>query len=58
MRRMNRRDFLKIGALGISAAALGKIHKAEAYLPEFPQAQRLGRTFYTVEIKSKPDPRK
>lgn len=56
MRRMNRRDFLKIGALGLSAAALGKIYKADAYLPEFPQAQRLGRTFYTVEIKSKPDP--
>jgi lipoprotein-anchoring transpeptidase ErfK/SrfK len=56
MNKINRRDFLKLSALGLSAAALGKIYSAGAYLPEFPQAQRLGRTFYTVAIKTKPDP--
>ncbi len=56
MKKLNRRDFLKIGALGLTAAAIPRIGKAGAYLPEFPQGQRLGRTFYTVEIKSKPDP--
>lgn len=56
MKKMNRRSFLKISALGITAAAFGNYRKADAYLPEFPQSQRLGRTFYTVDIKAKPDP--
>ncbi|MEL7590142.1 MAG: L,D-transpeptidase [Anaerolineaceae bacterium] len=56
MVKINRRNFLKLGIFGLTATALGNIHQADAYLPEFPQGQRLGRTFYTVDIKAKPDP--
>jgi lipoprotein-anchoring transpeptidase ErfK/SrfK len=56
MRKLTRRDFLRIGVAGLGALTLPVIKKVDAYLPEFPNADRLGRTFYTVEIKSKPDP--
>jgi hypothetical protein len=56
MKMINRRNFLKLGVFGLTATALGNINKAEAYLPEFPQGQHLGRTFNSVDIKSKPDP--
>ncbi len=56
MKKLTRRDFLKLGAVSMAAAGVSKLHKASAYLPEFPVGQRLGRTFYTVEIKAKPDP--
>lgn len=56
MRKLKRRDFLKLGLAGLGAAIVRPFLNAGAYLPEFPDGQRLGRTFYTVEIKSRPDP--
>jgi lipoprotein-anchoring transpeptidase ErfK/SrfK len=56
MRKINRRDFLKFSAASLGALALAKTQSANAYLPEFPADKHLGRTFNTVEIKSKPDP--
>ncbi len=47
---------MKLGIAGLGALAIPKINEVNAYLPEFPDYQRLGRTFYTVDIKSKPDP--
>ena len=54
--KITRRNFLKLSLLSAAAAGLVKIKPAEAYLPEFPAGARLGRTFYTVEIKARPDP--
>ena len=57
MRKISRRNFLKIGLAGLSAGVLRRNPiDVAAYLPEFPVGQRLGRSFYTVDIKSKPDP--
>jgi lipoprotein-anchoring transpeptidase ErfK/SrfK len=56
MRKISRRDFLKFSAAGLGALALQKNRSVNAYLPDFPTDQHLGRTFYTVDIKSKPDP--
>jgi len=56
MRRITRREFIKLGVIGLGAAGISNIKPASAYLPAFPVGQRLGRTFYTVDIKSKPDP--
>lgn len=56
MRKITRRDFLKLGAAGIGSLTIPGIQTAKAYLPDFPTDQHLGRTFYTVDIKSKPDP--
>ena len=56
MKTLTRRDFLKIGLSGLGAALIRPNRDAAAYLPEFPLDQRLGRTFYTVDIKSRPDP--
>ena len=56
MNKYSRRDILKLGLAGLGAAVLRPQGFAKAYLPDFPIAPRLGRTFYTVDIKSKPDP--
>ncbi len=56
MKNITRRDFIKLGLAGMGAAVIRPYRNADAYLPEFPDGVRLGRTFYTVDIKSKPDP--
>ncbi|MHC1741003.1 MAG: L,D-transpeptidase [Anaerolineaceae bacterium] len=60
MKRINRRDFLKLGLL--SAGSLAFIHQPYPWLsgvnglPDFPKATRLGRVFHSADVKSKPDP--
>ncbi|HNR01101.1 MAG TPA: L,D-transpeptidase [Anaerolineaceae bacterium] len=57
MRKISRREFLRIGFTGLGATVWAtRPVSTSAYLPDFPLDTRLGRTFYTVEIKSKPDP--
>lgn len=57
MRKMSRRDFLKLGAAaGLGAVVLNAARPVMAYLPQFPSSELLGRTFHTVEVKSKPNP--
>jgi lipoprotein-anchoring transpeptidase ErfK/SrfK len=54
MDKFSRRDFLKIGAIGMGALAFTKLPLIRRSLPEFPQGELLGRTFYSVDVKSKP----
>lgn len=57
MKKISRRDFLKIGAAaGIGAVALSGVKPVSAYLPEFPASDMLGRVFHKAEIKAKPNP--
>jgi hypothetical protein len=56
MSKLTRRDFLKVGAIGVGGVLLSKIYPAAAFLPDFPISPRLGRVFNLVEIKSRPDP--
>lgn len=56
MDRISRRDFLKLSLVGMGALAFTKYPKARRSLPDFPQGSKLGRTFYTIDVKSKPDP--
>lgn len=52
--RLSRRDFLKLAALGLGALALRPLTKLD--LPEFPQAERLGRvTVGKVDVFMRPD---
>lgn len=57
---ISRRDFLKLAALGASSFSLYPLHRtldALLQLPEFPQAERLGRAARgSLEIKARPDP--
>ena len=39
---MNRREFLRIAALGLGSLALNPLHSL-LQLPEFPESSRLGR---------------
>ena len=56
MKKITRRDFIKLGIAGLGASLLRtKPLSAKAYLPEFPAGERLGRAFYTIDIKTKPD---
>ena len=53
--KLSRRDFLKLGALGIGALGLRPWRKLFA-LDDLPQAERLGRiTAGKVELKARPD---
>lgn len=55
-RNISRREFLKITALGMTGLAL-RPWSASSWLPEFPQAERLGRVAVgSVEVKARPDP--
>lgn len=59
---VSRRDFLKLGGLGLSALALNPFTKRPNLirrLPQFPQGGKLGRVavtpnFYSTEIKTQP----
>ncbi len=54
-RPLSRRDFIKTAALGLGGLALQPLGRLLA-LPEFPQAERLGRVVYAgVELKERPD---
>ncbi len=56
MKKINRRDFLKLSAAGFGALLIPKPNSVSASYPEFPAGQNLGRPFYYgVEIKAKPD---
>lgn len=50
---LTRRDFLKLTGLSMGALALSPLRKLE--LPEFPNAERLGRILFAADVKSKPD---
>lgn len=59
---VSRRDFLKLGGVGLSALAFHPMTKSPNLirgLPQFPQGEKLGRVavtpnFYSTEIKSQP----
>jgi hypothetical protein len=51
--RLTRRDFLKLTGLGLGAMALSPLRKLE--LPEFPNAERLGRILYAVPARTSPN---
>jgi lipoprotein-anchoring transpeptidase ErfK/SrfK len=53
-RRITRRDFLKMAALGLGSLALRPWTRTPEQ-QEFPQAERLGRACATLEIKARPD---
>ncbi len=55
MKQISRRDFIKLGAVGLGALLVSKVNPVSAYLPEFPNNDNLGRLFYTVDFKTKPD---
>jgi len=56
IKRFSRRDFMRLSIAGLGALAIPRLYDVQAYLPEFPNTQRLGRAFATIEIKAKPDP--
>jgi len=56
MEKISRRDFLKVSIAGLGALAFSNVPLGRRSLPDFPQGTKLGRTFYTVNVKSKPDP--
>lgn len=54
MKKINRRDFLKLSALSLGAIGLRSWQRALA-LPDFPDAERLGRVvWWGTELKSRP----
>jgi lipoprotein-anchoring transpeptidase ErfK/SrfK len=55
MDRISRRDFLKISMLGLSALAFTKQPYLRRLLPDFPKGKNLGRAFYSIDVKAKPD---
>jgi hypothetical protein len=56
MNKINRRDFLKISAIGLGAISLPGIRKVGKNQVDFPIEPKLGRVFALAEIKAKPDP--
>src|SRR5512141_2151680 len=62
-RSVSRRDFLKLGGLGLGALAFNPFRmrkKIVRPLPQFPAGEKLGRVavtpnFYSTEIKSQPN---
>jgi len=53
-RNLSRRDFLKLAALGTSTLAFRPF--SNLLLPEFPQAEKLGRaTVGKVDVFARPD---
>ena len=55
MDNFSRRDFLKVSLLGLGAVALSRQPIMRRIMTEFPQGNKLGRAFYSVDIKAKPD---
>lgn len=58
MEKINRRDFLKIGLVGLGTLAFvpGNYGLVKRSLPDFKTGVRLGRVFHTADVKSKPSP--
>jgi len=54
MRTLTRRDFLKLAALGFGGLALRPFRRLFD-LPEFPEAERLGRVLARVNLRARPD---
>src|SRR3989304_1215842 len=55
-RSLSRRDILKLCALSFGSLALRPWGRRLFALPDFPQAERLGRVgWYSVDLKEKPD---
>lgn len=55
-RSISRRDFLKLGALSLGSLAVRPWGRRLFALPDFPQAERLGRVgWYSVDLKERPD---
>jgi len=53
---INRREFLKLGALALGGMAVRPWNTGLLALPDFPEAERLGRVgWYSVDIKQRPD---
>jgi lipoprotein-anchoring transpeptidase ErfK/SrfK len=50
---INRREFLKLAALGLGSLALRAMPRLYQ-LPDFPKSERLGRIFVKVDVKAKP----
>lgn len=55
MERISRRDFLKLGIVSLGAMAFTKQPMISKLLPDFPKSDKLGRAFYSVDMKAKPD---
>lgn len=53
-RKISRRDFLKLITLSLGGMALRPLRQLFT-LPDFPQAEKLGRAFAMAEIKARPD---
>lgn len=53
---MNRRKFLRLGSAGVLSVLFPSKSVADAYLPDFPSAYRLGRVFAKVDVLADPDP--
>ena len=54
--KISRRDFLKLTGIGLGALAFNpfKPERSPLPLPQFPAAERLGRIFSKVDIRSEP----
>ncbi len=51
---ISRRAFLKFSAIGLGYITTASLQKS-SLLPDFPEAERLGRAFARVDVKSRPD---
>ncbi len=53
---IDRREFLKLGALALGGLAFRSWNSKFLALPDFPESERLGRVgWYSVDVKQRPD---
>lgn len=57
MQNISRRDFLKLSGVGLGALAFNRYKPWELpySLPQFPAAERLGRIFGKIDVRSEPN---
>ena len=55
-RNLSRRDFLKLAGVGLGALAFNPLKPFEFSYPQaqFPEAERLGRVFSRIDVRSEP----